>query len=407
MKLIRSLDSEIFKRWNETHPLGEVLQSEEWGQFKSRGEWTYELLGLSDKDELIGACMLLKRKIPGLNKYMFYAARGFLCDYTQQNIVEAFTHELVVHAKQNKGIFLKIDPCIEYREHDDEGKVVEEGFNNQEIIDNLIRLGYKHKGISLNFDGIQPRFVYQLPLDGNLESIMAKFHHKTRYNIKLASKKGVEIFEGSRDDLGEFQRIMQITGERDGFITRRLSYFQEMYDCLYPTGKIKLYLAKYNVREALKLAREAIEQEEKSKKPDLVRIDKLNTEISELLQLVDQYPEGIIVSGTLLLFNGKTAVYLYGASDNLYRNIMPNYLIQWKMIQDAYESGCTMYDFRGISGDLSEDNHLYGLYRFKRGFTGRFVEYIGEFDYVISPFFYTCFEWGVPKVKSLLKKLRK
>jgi len=407
MKLIRNLDSEVFKRWNETHPLGEVLQSEEWGQFKSKGEWTYELLGLSDKEELIGACMMLKRKLPGINKYMFYAARGFLCDYTQRNIVEAFTQELVAYVKQNKGIFLKIDPCIEYREHDEEGIVVADGFNNQEIIDNLIQLGYKHKGISLNFDGIQPRFVYQLPLEGSLESIMAKFHHKTRYNIKLASKKGVEIFEGSRDDLGEFQRIMQITGERDGFITRRLSYFQEMYDCLYPAGKLKLYLAKYNVREALKLAKDAIEQEEKSKKPDLVRIEKLNSEISELLQLVDQYPEGIIVSGTLLLFNGKTAVYLYGASDNLYRNIMPNYLIQWRMIQDAYLCGCTMYDFRGISGDLSEDNHLYGLYRFKRGFTGRFVEYIGEFDYIISPFFYTCFEWGVPKVKSLLKKLRK
>lgn len=407
MELIRNLDANIYREWNETHPIGEVLQSEEWGQFKSKGEWTYELLGLSDQGQLIGACMLLKRKLPIIPRYMYYASRGFLCDYTDKKIVEAFTHELVKHVKSNKGIFLKIDPCIEYREHDADGNLLSDGFNNQSIIDTLLNIGYKHKGISLNFDGIQPRFVYQLPLEGTLDDILARFHHKTRYNIKIASKKGVEIIEGDREDLVDFERIMRITGARDGFITRKLSYFEEMYDCLHPAGKLKLYLAKYNVKEALALNEEALSQELKSKKPDEVRISKLESEKEELIKLVEQSPQGIIVSGTLMLINGKTAVYLYGASDNLYRNIMPNYLIQWKMIQDAYNLGCNLYDFRGISGDLSEENPLYGLFRFKRGFTGRFVEYIGEFDYVVDPLLYVCFEWGVPRVKSLLKKLRK
>lgn len=407
MQLIRNLDSETFREWNETHTLGEILQSEEWGQFKSKGEWKYELLGFYDKAELVGTCMLLKRKLPGLNKYMFYASRGFVCDYTNAEVVEAFTKALVSHAKQQQGIMLKIDPCIEYREYDSDGILIEDGFNNQHIIDHLQAIGYKHKGISLNFDGIQPRFVYQLPLEDSLDGIMSRFHHKTRYNIKVAMKKGIEIVEGTREDLVEFERIMRITGERDGFITRKLSYFQEMYDSLYPKGKIKLYLAKYNVSEALNLTSIALEKESNSKKPDNSRIDKLNIEIVELLELVKNYPTGIIVSGTLMLINGKTAVYLYGASDNLYRNVMPNYLIQWKMIQDAYQMGCNLYDFRGISGDLNEENPLYGLFRFKRGFTGRFVEYIGEFDYVIRPLYYMCFEWGVPKVKAMLKKVRK
>jgi peptidoglycan pentaglycine glycine transferase (the first glycine) len=407
MQLIHNLDPELFREWNETHPFGEILQSEEWGQFKSKGEWTYELLGLTDNQVLVGACMLLKRKLPLIHKYMFYASRGFLCDYTNVDVVKEFTALLAEHIKKQQGIMLKIDPCVEYREYDSEGVLIEGGFNNQNILDQLLKIGYKHKGISLNFDGIQPRFVYQLALDGQLEEILNRFHPKTRYNIKLASKKGIEIVEGSREDLIEFQRIMKITGERDGFITRKLSYFQEMYDTFYPKDKLKLYLAKYNVSEALKLAMQSIEQEQKAKKPDIARIDKLNNEILELSELVKQYPNGIIVSGTLMLINGKTAVYLYGASDNLYRNVMPNYLIQWKMIQDAYQLGCKVYDFRGISGDLSEDNPLYGLFRFKKGFTGRFVEYIGEFDYVVRPFYYMCFEWGVPRIKALLKKVRK
>ena len=64
---------------------------------------------------------------------------------------------------------------------------------------------------------------------------------------------------------------------------------------------------------------------------------------------------------------------------------MPNYLLQWNMIQWAIETGCRIYDFRGVSGDISEDNPLYGLYRFKKGFNGDFCEFVGEFNYVFNP----------------------
>jgi peptidoglycan pentaglycine glycine transferase (the first glycine) len=338
---------------------------------------------------------------------MYYASRGFVCDYKNRRVVEAFTNLLTQYTKKKKGIMLKIDPCIIYQERNEDGDIVEGGFDNKEVVEHLLSLGYKHKGITLDFDGIQPRFVYKLPLDRSLDELMEKFHHKTRYNIRLAIKKGIEIIEGSREDLAEFERIMKITGERDGFITRPLSYFQDMYDVLEPKGKLKLYIAKYNVSRALEMTLETLTKELANKKIDENRITKLTNEKEELEGLVKQYPQGIIVSGTIMLVSGKKASYLYGASDNLYRNIMPNYLIQWQMICDAHKMGCTMYDFRGISGDRNPDNHLYGLYRFKRGFTGEFIEYIGEFDYVLNPLLYTGFEWGVPKTKELVRKLRK
>jgi len=303
---------------------------------------------------------------------------------------------------------LKIDPCVIYQERDVDGELVEGGFNNKKLVKHFLDLGYKHKGITLDFDGVQPRFVYRLPLDRPLNELLKNFHHKTRYNIKLAAKKGIEIYEGNREDLVEFERIMKITGQRDSFVTRPLSYFEDMYDVLEPKGKFKLYIAKYNVKKALLNISEILEKEcQKTKKRDENRIIKLTDEEAELKELVSIHPDGIIVSGTIMLVNGKTAWYLYGASDNLYRNVMPNYLIQWQMIQDAYNLGCTMYDFRGISGDRSTENHLYGLYRFKRGFTGEFVEYIGEFDYITNPFYYACFEWGIPKFKELVRKLKK
>ncbi len=406
MRLIKELDKERFSNFNQTHPYGSFLQAPEWGIFKSMGEWDYELLGLEDKDQLVGVCMLLKRKLPLVPKYLYYASRGFVCDYKNHELVAAFTKELIIYIKKNKGLALKIDPLVKYQERDAEGDLVEGGEDNKTLVEKLKALGYRHKGITLDFDGVQPRFVYKLDLDRSPDELLKKFHHKTRYNIKVAQKKGVEIFEGRREDLEDFVRIMKITGERDGFITRPLSYFQNMYDVLQPQGLMKLYMAKYNVKKALEISRGNLANEENKKKPDNNRIEKLMKEIDELKGLVKEYPDGILVSGTIMIVNGDTSCYLYGASDNLYRNVMPNYLIQWEMIKQSYEMGCKVYDFRGISGDRSPEHHLYGLYRFKKGFTGEFVEYIGEFDYVIDPFFYFLYEWGLPRFKKLLRKLK-
>lgn len=83
-------------------------------------------------------------------------------------------------------------------------------------------------------------------------------------------------------------------------------------------------------------------------------------------------------------YAGKTC-YVYGASDNVYRNVMPNYLMQWEMIRWAVETGCTLYDFQGVSGNLDENGPMYGLYRFKKGFNGQLDEYAGEWNYTYRP----------------------
>ena len=97
---------------------------------------------------------------------------------------------------------------------------------------------------------------------------------------------------------------------------------------------------------------------------------------------------------------------MYGASSNSHRNLMPNYLLQWEMIRWAVEEKCRIYDFRGISGDKSEDNHLYGLYRFKSGFNAEFTEFVGEYRYVFRPLAYRFIENAMPMAKKVLKKIR-
>jgi lipid II:glycine glycyltransferase (peptidoglycan interpeptide bridge formation enzyme) len=115
--------------------------------------------------------------------------------------------------------------------------------------------------------------------------------------------------------------------------------------------------------------------------------------------------EGQPIAGTLAFLFGDKAWYIYGASSNSHRNVMPNYLIQWSMIEWAKSNNCTMYDFRGVSGDLSEDNPLYGLYRFKKGFNGDFTEFIGEFDRPYSKFWYNFWSYAEPAYQKLIRKI--
>jgi lipid II:glycine glycyltransferase (peptidoglycan interpeptide bridge formation enzyme) len=149
------------------------------------------------------------------------------------------------------------------------------------------------------------------------------------------------------------------TGIRDRFVIRSVEYFEKMYDCLGQEN-MRLYLAWY---------------------------------------------EGRLIAGTLAVQYGNKCWYLYGASSNEYRNVMPNYLLQWEMIKWAIERGCDIYDFRGVSGDLDESNPLYGLYKFKRGFNGTFTEFIGELDFVFNRFVYFVVEKGEKLFRELRRKL--
>ena len=166
-------------------------------------------------------------------------------------------------------------------------------------------------------------------------------HQKTRYNIRLATKKGVIIKEGTREDLKDFHRIMEVTGKRDDFMIRPLSYFEKMYDELAP----------------------------------------------EHLKLMMAYtPEGEPISGIIDIIYGNKIWYLYGASSNEHRNLMPNYLLQWNMIKYSIEQKKDMYDFRGVVGVVDESHPQYGLYRFKQGFNAEFTEFIGELYINYKPF---------------------
>ena len=346
MKILEEKDKARYKEFLEKHNRCNFQQSLEWGDVKV--SWKKEVVLSEDENgNIVGSICVWIRKIPIFGNLM-YSARGPICDIHDENVLKDLTDGLNEIAKRYNAFVLRCEPDILKTDND-----------YREIVRSL---GYKIKADSKDFkDEIQPRFVFRLDIKNKTEDeVFNAFHQKTRYNIRLATKKGVEIKEGTREDLKEFHKIMVETGEREDFIIRPLSYFEKMYDCL-GSNHMKLLMA---------------------------------------------YHEGEAIAGIIPIMYGNKVWYLYGASSNRHRNLMPNYLLQWTMIQEAIERKADVYDFRGVSGVVDETHPQYGLYRFKKGFNAEFTEFIGEVYMEYKPLVNRLYKIA-EKTFRTLRKLKK
>lgn len=333
-----------YEAFISSHPKGHFLQSSLWAPVKPSWKWEAAAVR-GDDGQIKGAVSVLIRKVPGLPWTLMYSARGPVCDPHDKATLAQLTAALCGIARKHKAYALKLDPDIN---------------EDSSFIEIMKELGYRHAPGDKNFDGVQPNYVFRLDVEGKTEEeILAGFHSKTRYNLRLSSRKGVTVRLCGKEMLDDFSRIMNETGERDGFIVRNKQYFETMMDSLGP--HCRLYMAFYE------------------DKP---------------------------IAGTLAIWFGDKVWYLYGASSNSCRNVMPNYQLQWEMIRWALENKCRVYDFRGVSGDLSEDNPLYGLYLFKKGFGGELCEFCGEFEMVFNKPANWLVTKGLDTARSLRRKIR-
>jgi len=196
---------------------------------------------------------------------------------------------------------------------------------------------------------------------------------KTRYNIRLAERKGVTVREGTEEDVQTFYRLSQVTSLRDDFPIHKEQYYLDAYRTFVPAGLARLFMAEYG---------------------------------------------GEPLAGLMAFAFGRTAWYMYGASSNRQRNLMPNHLLQWSAIQWAKARGCETYDFWGIPDEIGLDpsqadvahersDGLWGVYRFKEGFGGSIVRYLGAYDCVYWKPVYALGMTVLPKLREALYRLRR
>lgn len=333
-----------YEAFVQSHPKGNFAQSYLWG--KQKPMWQWDAIAVRGEDGAIrGSLAVMTRKVPGIGRTLMYGCRGPVCDLDDRETFSQLLDGAKALAKKYKSYVIKIDPDVPS--------------SNTAFSSMLQSFGFRAKEGGKNFEAIQPRYVFRLNVEGKTEEeLLANFHQKWRYNIRLAERKGVTVRICGKEMVPAFSELMLTTGVRDGFVTRPPEYFANMLDNLGEHAR--LYMA---------------------------------------------FHEGQPIAGTLAIHYGDKVWYLYGASSNEHRNLMPNYLLQWSMIQWAVETGCNVYDFRGVSGDISEDNPLYGLYKFKKGFGGDFTEFVGEYDLVLKRTAWLIAEKGSVLYKNLNAKL--
>jgi lipid II:glycine glycyltransferase (peptidoglycan interpeptide bridge formation enzyme) len=425
MKLI-NLEEKEFKKYALEHPLNNFHQTIEWGLLKEQNGWKMNLLGLVDKKEIKAACMLLRKKTPFGN--VFYSPRGFLIDYNDKDLLKTFTDEIKEYGRKNNAIFIKIDPYVSYKERDIDGNIVKDGFNNEEVVNNLIILGYKHHGFNLYFEDLQPRWIFTLNLENKtLDEILQGMESKTRQLINKNIRMRIVTRELIDSDLKEFKNIMAHTSERRGFIDRPFSYYKNMYDILSKSNMIKFMVTELHTNEYIDILKKDIEEEENGirEKEDRIKenskvniertkkqievskenIKRLNKKLEEITELKDKHGDVIVLGGILFITYGDEVLSLFGGSYKEFMDYYSPYTTNYEMIKYAKENGYNRYNFYGITGDFNKDNEFYGLYDFKRGFGGEVTELIGEFDLVISKPKMIIYNFSI-KAYSLLKKIK-
>ncbi len=331
-----------YEAFVQSHPKGHFAQSVLWARQKPMWRWE-AIVSRGPDGNIKGSMAVLIRKIvPGLPFTMMYACRGPVTDLDDRETLEDLMAGARALAKKYHAYVIKIDPDVPSSET---------GYRR--ILEDL---GFRLTGGGAEFDAIQPQYVFRLSTQGKTsEELLAALPQSTRRKVRTAPKKGVVTRICGKEAVPEFARLMLETGVRDGFVTRDQSYFESMLDNLGEHAR--LYMAYY---------------------------------------------EGQAIAGTLAIWYGDKVWYLYGASANEHRNLMPNYQLQWRMIEWAVEKGCRLYDFRGVPGRVGEDHPLYGLYKFKLGFGGDYVEFVGEMDLVLN----RPVNWLINTAKPIFMHLR-
>ncbi len=335
-----------------TLPAPHVLQSWAWGDFKMRWGWQAERLLWSEANTPIAAAQLLRRPIPYTPWSFLYVSKGPVMDYANLPLVNQILADLENYARQRRGLFIKIDPDI---------PILDFGLPMLDLDSKIENRKSKIENRHWHFspEQIQFRNTVVVDLTPTEEELLTAMKSKWRYNIRLAERRGVTIRNGTAQDIPIFYQMYAATGARDGFLIRPAAYYQDVWQHFLANGQAEMLLASV---------------------------------------------EGQPVAGLLLFIFGTTTWYMYGASTEQHRPLMPNYLLQWSAMTQAKARGCTRYDMWGAPNVFDESDSMWGVYNFKQGFGGQTVHGLGAYDYPVKRRLYWAFTVALPKVRALWRR---
>ena len=342
------------------------LQTWDWAQVKAKYGWepmpfTWDS-GIGNRELIVAAAMVLRRTVSfrGMFKLnILYIPKGPLMDWGNESLRKQVLDDLQSFARDQKAIFLKIDPDVVIGTGIPEDEDSREDNGGQAVRSELMRRGWSDLAEQIQF-----RNTVVIDLSASEEEMLARMKQKTRYNIRLAEKKGVTVRPGTVDDLPMLYKMYAETSVRDGFVIRDDGYYQTVWKTFMQSSSV---------------------HGQPSAEP--------------LIAEVDNEPVAAIF---LFSFVGH-AYYVYGMSRNAHREKMPTYLLQWEAMKRAKAHGCIVYDLWGAPDEFSENDSMWGVFRFKEGLGGEVIRTLGAYDYAPNKILYKLYAEVMPRVLNLTR----
>jgi peptidoglycan pentaglycine glycine transferase (the first glycine) len=359
------MDSHTWNTLIAAFPAAHILQSWEWGQFKSHYGWDPVYKVWMDGDTITAASLILIRRIVaagiGLPVSVMYLPKGpVLHDWGNEQVWKTVLADLLSLAHKVGAIFIKIDPDVQIGtgipgDPDEEINPIGRIVTNR-LVDN----GWHFSGEQIQF-----RNTVLIDITRTEQELLANMKQKTRYNIRLAARKGVVIRSGTVTDLNLLYRMYNETSVRDSFVIRDEQYYSTLWESFMTSIP-----------------------------------NNPNSAIAEpLIAEVGGEPVAAVI---VFRFAGK-AWYLFGMSTQEQRELMPNYLLQWEAIQRAKNAGCSVYDLWGAPDNFSEKDPLWGVFRFKEGLGGQVIRTFGAWDLPVRPYYYKLYTEILPRLLKIMR----
>lgn len=391
-------------------PSTSFMQTPSWAKVKSA--WEHDFVGLYSKEKLVCGAMILKRNL-FLGKKLFYIPRGLVIDYKNKDLLKEFITSLKKYAKEHGAIDIKIDPFICFNEDNiqnirkNKGIDVRKTFTKDtgDIVENLRQLGFKHGGYKKEVNAyIQPRYTMAISLKDINEQFYEKeqlrrtFPKNTRNYIgSYHDERGVEFsYSNDPKDVKDLINVLHCTEKRQHIALRSEGYFKKVMEC-FPQNAV-LFFAKVDIDKYVEFLKNDMKEHENKK-------EFCQKQIKEALELKEKYGSKPLAGATIVMMptcktGVKVASFLYAGTNT---EVLPslkitNGLMYYRLCY-CLDKGCDYCDLGGVDGSL-EDH----LSTFKSKFNPEVLELVGEFDLVISEFWFKIFNIAMKILKFIRSK---
>ncbi len=393
---LRELSKTEFDSYALNHPLGSFQQTSFWGRFMEGDKFHAYYVGGFIKERLVGASLLLSYERKKGEKRIFYAPRGFLIDYKNEELLKEFTEEVKKFIIEKHGVFLKIDPYILVRDRDSEGNIIEGGVYNDFVEVNLTNAGF----MKVN-DNIQPKWLSRINLkEKTIDDIFSKFSSKARQTIRRNERLGFKIRDLNFENIKRFLSIIDLERKRYKIITPTETFYKDLKQAFDGNIKFKeVYFKKDEVINNIdkmildvnKEKQDRINNYHNSKMTEEYFIDKELEALEEIKRLenLKEYfskcDDDVSMGIYMFITIGNEVVALNGGIIDEYNKLDASYTLHYEMIKYALDNGYKYYNLYEIGDITDSNNKLKNSYNYKKNFGGEVVELVGEYDLVIDP----------------------